>query len=272
MQHQLIDNQFVIFAFGLLSIVFVAFIVRYNLLSLDSGGASSQKMPFFSPFFAAAIMPLVGGFVGNAVTPYLHFEAMQNFAIAQAIALVAALIVLLGFVRIHSEQIQGKIFGSKPLVRAIAKGVFYCIMIYPIVMLGMQCIHLLINYIQPGARAEQDAVRLFRKLQATPWLFWTFGFFACTLIPIVEELLFRGFFQNWLVDRFGNWIGVTLAATLFAAAHFSYAQGISNIELLIGLFAMGFLLGIVYIKEESLATSVAMHGTFNGFTLLLFSL
>lgn len=269
----MVENQFIVFIFGLLSIVCVPFALRNGFFSLSLvTPVTTPKIPFFSPLFAVAVIPLVAVACAKCIAPYVHYTPLQNFMIVQFTALFATLIVLIGLVRIHSAEIQGKIFGTKPIIPAAIKGVFYCLLIYPVVMLGMQVTHLVVDYFYPGQHAEQDAIRLLKKLSDTPRFFWMFAAFACTIVPFVEELLFRGFFQNWLVDRFGKYVGVSVAALLFASAHFSYAQGVTNIELMLGLFTMGCLLGIVYIKQQSLIASVAMHGAFNGLTLLMFAI
>jgi len=83
-----------------------------------------------------------------------------------------------------------------------------------------------------------------------------FGF-----VGFVEELLFRGIFQRTLEDRLGHWQGLVLASALFGLMHSAYGTGWEI------LFAgvIGFVLGLIYDRTDSLLLVTFMHGLLNVF-------
>jgi membrane protease YdiL (CAAX protease family) len=84
---------------------------------------------------------------------------------------------------------------------------------------------------------------------------------ACLLSPIVEEYVFR----KWLIGRLARHLpspGALLAsAFLFAAAHLAVYGPDMGREL--PLFALGMVLGAVYIRSGDVRHSIAVHMMFN---------
>lgn len=83
-----------------------------------------------------------------------------------------------------------------------------------------------------------------------------FGF-----VGFVEELLFRGIFQRTLEDRLGRWQGLVLASALFGLMHSTYGMGWEI------AFAgvIGFVLGLIYDRTDSLLLVTFIHGLLNVF-------
>ena len=73
------------------------------------------------------------------------------------------------------------------------------------------------------------------------WLFMAVGSFA--LIPVVEELFFRGYFLGNLHRRFSALWVITLSALVFALVHLQYVS--ADFFALYNLVAV-FLVGVVY--------------------------
>ncbi len=97
---------------------------------------------------------------------------------------------------------------------------------------------------------------------------WPFGVSAVGIVlvvvltPLAEELLFRGWLQSRLQERWGIW-GALLAGGLFAAAH--GASGLSIVPFVIVVTWMRYRYG-------SLLATVVAHMTNNGLLVLLFFL
>jgi len=119
-------------------------------------------------------------------------------------------------------------------------------------------------------RGEQVAVSVLRSLRDLPLLFWVFVTATVTLIPFLEELLFRGFLQTYFADILGPKMGITLASLFFALFHYSAAQKFANIELLTGLFFVSYFIGIIYVRTKSLWASIGYHAAFNAASLTIF--
>ena len=80
------------------------------------------------------------------------------------------------------------------------------------------------------------------------------------LVPIAEELLFRGVLYSWLRQRLS-----ILPCTLISAALFALAHG--NRQMVIQIFIVGIVLALIYEKSRSIIVSGLVHMTVNTFSL-----
>lgn len=76
------------------------------------------------------------------------------------------------------------------------------------------------------------------------------------LVPLFEELFFRGLVYSWLRTRRAAAIAIPLSALAFAVVHL-------RIEVMIVAFAMGCLLAWLYEKSRSILPCILLHQTFN---------
>jgi membrane protease YdiL (CAAX protease family) len=86
------------------------------------------------------------------------------------------------------------------------------------------------------------------------------GIVICTLVPMVEELTFRGLGFS-LLERFGTWWAILVTGILFGLSH-----GLL-LELPI-IAAFGCLLGWVRARTGSVLPGMALHAAFNLFALV----
>jgi membrane protease YdiL (CAAX protease family) len=85
---------------------------------------------------------------------------------------------------------------------------------------------------------------------------------ACVLAPIVEELIFRGFFFNAALRFAPPLVAAALSAVLFGLAHFEPSA-------LFPLACGGFVLALVYYRTGSLVSSMISHALFNATNVVL---
>ncbi len=89
----------------------------------------------------------------------------------------------------------------------------------------------------------------------------TFMFFFGTLAaPIVEELLFRGFFQTALRMSFNKTQAILISSFVFALIHW-------NFHVFLQIFILGLLLAYLYEKTGSLVAPIFVHICHNTTTL-----
>lgn len=88
------------------------------------------------------------------------------------------------------------------------------------------------------------------------------GFVLLVLVPIGEEMLFRGIAYTALSNRFGHTKGLLLSALLFAVLH-------GTVIHLIPLFLMGIALALLYTRSKSLIPSIITHSLVNLITLVM---
>jgi membrane protease YdiL (CAAX protease family) len=97
-------------------------------------------------------------------------------------------------------------------------------------------------------------------------LFIQFGILS--LIAVSEELVFRGYILNNLMQSFNKWVALFISAALFTFFHISN-PGISVIALAT-LFLGGVLLGMNYVYTKNLWFSIMLHFSWNFFQGPLF--
>ena len=86
---------------------------------------------------------------------------------------------------------------------------------------------------------------------------------AAVLVPIAEEIFFRGLIHGWLRRRLSVGWATAASALLFALLH--------DIPYLIpAIFLLGIILAQVYERSGSIWAASLTHGIFNGITTLIF--
>jgi membrane protease YdiL (CAAX protease family) len=262
------------------SLIMIGIILKYNLLSLEGAGSSHEKrLALMSPLIGFLLFLGTCAFVPPWVQKGIHYLDTHGFSslhrieadsITQLVTLIIAAVLLVGFSRIHPENVREFIWGNQNgIAKGIGKGILFCLLTYPIVMAFVQGIHLGLEWMGKNPIAEQVALAQLKSLKGYPWLFWCFALFVVTLVPLVEEFLFRGLLQNYLGGILGSYGAIFITSLFFALFHYSAEQGSTNYELLAGLFLYSCCIGIFYVKERSLWTPMAMHASFNLLSILL---
>lgn len=75
--------------------------------------------------------------------------------------------------------------------------------------------------------------------------------------PILEEIMYRGIFLEYLARKYGNLKALFVTSFLFGLIHLNCHQGIYA-------FFMGLLMGWVYLKTRNLLHTLAIHMVQNG--------
>jgi len=110
-----------------------------------------------------------------------------------------------------------------------------------------------------GSYEPQEAVLSLTELSGAPLAFCIV--LAVVVIPLFEEVLFRGFLQPLLVQNFHDRGGVAMTAFLFAILH--------GVDAFLPLFALSLVLGGVMLRTQRLTAVWAIHAVFNGAQILL---
>ena len=112
-------------------------------------------------------------------------------------------------------------------------------------------------YAAGGVRFSFDPTHGLAALAAGAWLFvWA---------ALLEELLFRGFVFQRLVDGIGAPIALLLMGALFAIAHWGNPgmEGTTEFWASIDTALGGILLGLAYLRTGSLALPIGIHFGWN---------
>jgi uncharacterized protein len=148
-------------------------------------------------------------------------------------------------------------------------GVVAWLFAYPMVFFVGRGIGLLIYYFTGEAEIEQVAVKSLKATEHIPTLFASMVLGVVVFIPIMEELLFRGFLQTWLRGKMRTYSAIGVTSIVFALFHYSFSQGFSNIAYMAALLFLSGILGYLYEREKSLWASIGLHVMFNAVSVLL---
>lgn len=85
---------------------------------------------------------------------------------------------------------------------------------------------------------------------------------AAVIVPMFEEMLFRGLFQTMLRSILAKpWLSIIISSILFAAAH-------ANAEHWPALFVLSMCMGYAYEKSGSLLRPIFIHCLFNTISII----
>ena len=82
-------------------------------------------------------------------------------------------------------------------------------------------------------------------------------------IPILEELMFRGFVLDLAADAYGKWASIFISAIFFALIHPLYILTVLN------AFWAGLVYGYLRIRTNSLWPSIILHSLWNAHIVIL---
>jgi uncharacterized protein len=89
------------------------------------------------------------------------------------------------------------------------------------------------------------------------------GILLFAIVAFAEEIIFRGYLLNNLLESFNKWIAITISSAVFALGHITNP----NITILsvANIFIAGILLGINYIYTKNLWFGIFLHFAWNYF-------
>ncbi|GAA4706623.1 CPBP family intramembrane glutamic endopeptidase [Brevibacillus fulvus] len=108
-------------------------------------------------------------------------------------------------------------------------------------------------HLSPDSEREAEIKQDVTDAKNSDWLNgWASLIAIGVIVPIAEEILFRGLIQTYLVKRWGAFFGILVSSFWFALIHV-------DIALFFPLFAIGLILGITRHLFRSLWGSVILH-------------
>jgi uncharacterized protein len=148
-------------------------------------------------------------------------------------------------------------------------GAFTWFMSFPFIVMVSQLVEIAFLSLDMNQHVDQVAVKNLKLIMQFPLIFTLTVLLIVSLVPISEEILFRGFLQKWAVQKLGRINGILCTSFLFAFFHFSFSQKWDNVELLLSLFILSCFLGFIYEKQRTLWASIGLHMTFNAISVMM---
>lgn len=216
------------------------------------------------PLAAIGILSHLKGelFEGSSLSSYS--EAWINVGV-----IFSAALGLAGYLSMMPPAFKWGVFGGNAFssftraVKDLLIGAGTWFIAFPVTVVVGQTLAILTLLFFPGPAKEQVAVMYVKMAQSYPGLFWIMVVFIVALVPLLEEILFRGFLQTYLRQSLGSLGAILSASAVFALFHYSASQGGSNLEILGSLFVLSCFLGFLFERQASLWASVGLHAFFN---------
>jgi len=159
-------------------------------------------------------------------------------------------------------------FGLRPrnAVKDLAAAALTLTAVLPLIYGALAAVYWIGKLLNPDFAIQQHASLTALSDFPQWWMRAVIVFGAVLIVPLFEEVLFRGFLQSALTAQLRKpWISIGLTSGLFALMH-PYPTN------LLPLFILSVGLGYAYEKSGSLLRPIFMHILFNGinitFTLL----
>lgn len=214
------------------------------------------------------LLPLVWTMIQKI---YLQIDTSNDVArwfLLCTIFVTTALLLILYFMR--SDAKKAAIWGRyTPIFSLLAIGAATWLLSFPIVAWISASIRFIFSFFPQIELVEQVAVSQVRAILDQPLLLVASVVAIAIAVPVLEELLFRGFLQIKLKQYFPPYSAIALTSMVFTLFHFLPQQGMSNVELLPALFVLSCFLGYLREKYNSLWASIGLHSTFNAMSILM---
>jgi membrane protease YdiL (CAAX protease family) len=141
-------------------------------------------------------------------------------------------------------------------VRALGTGIILLLAAYHLVSLS----NVIAQRLFDTGSSRQNIVELFSGSHTIEQRIMIIVF-AVAIAPVVEEFLFRFFLYGVIKRYLGRFLGITVNALLFAAAHTHFPS-------FVPLFVLGSCFAIAYEWSGSILVAMTMHSLFNSVTLI----
>ncbi len=163
------------------------------------------------------------------------------------INIIVIMICAIWFICLLKNRYEIDLFSNVTL-KGILLAVFCSILFF---LLLDECLDPIFESIFP--QSEQDYQETLQSLIKSPI---TSILQVCIIAPIIEEILMRGFVLGGLKNSYGAVGALFISALFFAILHFNMVQTLSA-------FVCGIILGLLYIKTNSIICCIIAHSGYN---------
>lgn len=217
------------------------------------------------------VLAQVAGTALAAMIPALASEVKSGSTRGQAV--VAA--CTFGAAGLTAVTLARLIHGSAPgagltLTRKdLPRAVLFALAVWPVVTaVGLGATALSRALGEPAKPIAHPTLASLVEHPRDPWA-WATILLAVTLVPCLEEILYRGFLQSLVLRISGRpWLSVLISSAVFTVMHVQPDGSIPWPALCV-IGALGISLGIVFERTKSLTGPVVVHAAFNTANVVL---
>jgi len=122
----------------------------------------------------------------------------------------------------------------------------------------LQCVFYTVSSFYPQIDGE-DYLKYFDPNFVTPINIALSAIIIIFLMPIVEEIFFRGILFQKLRESFKAWVALVIQSFFFTITHIQYFFS----YYIIYIFVLGLVTGWIYHRTNNLRTAIYLHSTYN---------
>lgn len=215
-------------------------------------------------------------YLGNAISPDVTETSGRTLGETDNMFLIGALVIsFVGFmgsayffgIRNHPKKWQSvgfKAVSVKWILASIAIGVLFMPLNIGITVTLTEMLDLSALIAEPTDDPDNpDSLSAEEMIieESTPTELIVLFILAAILIPIAEEVFFRGILYRWLRVRAGLWMGLGISAVVFGSLHLG--------PQVLSISILGAIMAVVYERSKSLWTAITIHATNNALALIL---
>ena len=210
-------------------------------------------------FSESMINYIIGVFFKDSTDSFLESITYPPMAVLRI-----ALIVLMLFIahRTFARRLKGLGLNIKTVGRDVSFAVVYLIAICPLILFCQLSVLMIGHLVMDDFNMQTHQSLTFLAENTNLALRVLTILFAAVIVPVFEEMLFRGFMQSALRSvSVTPWTVIIFTSTFFALMH------IPNYTHMPALFVLSCGLGYAYERSGSLLRPILMHIFFNGFNI-----
>jgi membrane protease YdiL (CAAX protease family) len=251
------DVLSVFFLFYVLASILVYISLIWQINARTSASVDEPKKTFGLPeaILAGALIFLLSLNVSASVSSRSVQLNPRNLLenLFFTLALVLFIVAFLRFRGFDLSSLGG--FVKISFLRVLSTGTILLFFAYSLIFVS----ELITQRLFGNGSSKQNIVELFSGSRTIEQRIMIIVF-AVAIAPVVEEFLFRFFLYGVLKRYFGRFLGMTVNALLFAAAH-------THLPSFVPLFILGSCFTIAYEWSGSILVSMTMHALFNSLSL-----
>jgi len=197
-----------------------------------------------------------------AMSGAVTIESVQNEGLPAYVIIIAlagsAIVMFLGCILLRRmRHIDWATLGLRPTT---VRPLIAAVLAFVVYIVVTTSISRFVGIDPDGELSRQLAQQLVPPGASLPYLVMAIAF-AGVIVPITEEILFRGFVIAWLRERSNAIVAIVVSALLFSAVHFYFLlpDPAFGFFASIGIFILGLLLGWLAVWSRSLWPPIVLH-------------
>ena len=219
-----------------------------------------RSILFFWLLSVAVILEVIAAFKGldsQSLSDAIRYPVSG----ALQIGLIAAMLVIAH--KAFPRRLKGFGLNIRTIHKDTGFAVVYLLAVFPLIQFALLAVLAIGQFIKSDFQMQEHQTLTFLAENSNAAVKVITVLIAAVVVPVFEEMVFRGFLQSTLRSAATPWTAILVTSAIFALFHYpNYAHMPS-------LFFLSCGLGYAYERNGSLFRPILMHVFFNGFNLAL---